>query len=109
MRGAARSVRWNSRDFSSAVFWMAAAARRGRGIEVEVGLNPTRPLGLLHARRAEVAVDDTARTARRAGNLPAGAGAPRGPPSACVSPAECALIDELPALAALATFGGRSR
>jgi 3-phosphoshikimate 1-carboxyvinyltransferase len=96
-------------DFSSAAFWLvAAAALPGSHVEiVDVGLNPTRT-GLLDVLRrfgAHVEVRETA----------APAGEPRG---TIVVAADCAgdvaiepaevpgLIDELPAIAALAANGG---
>jgi 3-phosphoshikimate 1-carboxyvinyltransferase len=96
-------------DFSSAAFWMvAAAALPGSRIEItEVGLNPTRT-GLLDVlrrfgARVEVLVTDNT------------AGEPRGTVivegdrtgSVAIEPGEVpGLIDELPAVAALAAHGG---
>jgi 3-phosphoshikimate 1-carboxyvinyltransferase len=96
-------------DFSSAAFWMvAAAALPGSRVEIEdVGLNPTRT-GLIDVLRrfgahVEVQQADVA------------AGEPRGTiivehretGRVAVSPAEVpGLIDELPAIAALAAHGG---
>jgi 3-phosphoshikimate 1-carboxyvinyltransferase len=97
-------------DFSSAAFWLvAAAALPGSRVDIEdVGLNPTRT-GLLDVLRrfgarvqVEVAVTD--------------AGEPRGTisveadraGSVDIAPAEVpGLIDELPAIAALAAYGGQ--
>lgn len=97
-------------DFSSAAFWLvAAAALPGSRVDIEdVGLNPTRT-GLLDVLRrfgarvqVEVAVTD--------------AGEPRGTisvegdrtGSVDIAPAEVpGLIDELPAIAALAAHGGQ--
>ena len=100
-------------DLSSAAFWMAAAAgmpgRSTSSIE-GVGLNPTR---IAHPRRrcggpgpaSRPRSRTAARTAAsRAGRIGSGS---RLPPPSTIEPAEVAgLIDELPALAALATFGG---
>src|SRR3954454_9319471 len=96
-------------DFSSAAFWLvAAAARPGARVEIEdVGLNPTR-IGLLDVLRrfgARVAVEVTT----------SDAGEPRGMVSVegdrtgtvTITPDEVpGLIDELPAIAALAAYGG---
>ncbi|HMF99508.1 MAG TPA: 3-phosphoshikimate 1-carboxyvinyltransferase [Vicinamibacterales bacterium] len=97
-------------DFSSAAFWLvAAAAQPGSRIEIEdVGLNPTRTALLDVLRRfgarVEVAVATT------------DAGEPRGSVvvegdrigSVEIGPAEVpGLIDELPAIAALAAHGGQ--
>jgi len=97
-------------DFSSAAFWLvAAAATPGSRIEVDdVGLNPTRTalLGVLERFGARVQVD--VRTTD--------AGEPRGSVTVegdrmgtlDIAPAEVpGLIDELPALAALAAHGGQ--
>jgi len=96
-------------DFSSAVFWMiAAAALPGSAIEIhDVGLNPTRTalLGVLRRFGARVDVH-VAQVA---------AGEPRGTISVAadvvrplaIAPDEVpGLIDELPALAALGALGG---
>ena len=96
-------------DFSSAAFWLvAAAALPGSRIVVEdVGLNPTRTalLGVLRRFGARVHVEVTA----------AAAGEPRGVISVEgdrlgtleIAPEEVpGLIDELPAIAALAAHGG---
>jgi 3-phosphoshikimate 1-carboxyvinyltransferase len=96
-------------DFSSAAFWLvAAAALPGSRIEIEdVGLNPTRTalLGVLQRFGARVHVEVTSSSA----------GEPRGNVSVegdrtgslDLGPEEIpALIDELPAIAALAAHGG---
>jgi 3-phosphoshikimate 1-carboxyvinyltransferase len=96
-------------DFSSAAFWMAAAAALpGSRIEIEeVGLNPTRT-GLIDVLRrfgATVTVHETS----------IAAGEPRGTivvegcgtGAVTVAPEEVpVLIDELPAVAAMAAHGG---
>ncbi len=97
-------------DFSSAAFWLvAAAALPGSRIEIEeVGLNPTRTalLGVLARFGARVQVEVTATSA----------GEPRGviivegdrTGTLDIGPEEVpALIDELPAIAALAAHGGQ--
>ena len=97
-------------DFSSAAFWLvAAAALPGSRIEIdEVGLNPTRTalLGVLERFGARVRVEVTATAA----------GEPRGSitvegdrlGSLEIAPDEVpGLIDELPAIAALAAHGGQ--
>ena len=97
-------------DFSSAAFWLvAAAALPGSRVDIEnVGLNPTRT-GLLDVLRrfgARVQVEVAATDA----------GEPRGTisvegdrtGSVDITPAEVpGLIDELPAIAALAAYGGQ--
>lgn len=96
-------------DLSSAAFWLvAAAALPGSDVTcVEVGLNPTRTAILDVLARAGATVDRTVDRVeageprgsirvRAAHHLPLTLGAADVP----------ALIDELPALAALATFGG---
>ena len=96
-------------DFSSAAFWMvAAAALPGSRVEIEnVGLNPTRSalVGVLNRFGADVRVEVTATLA----------GEPRGTVvvesntqgSLEITPADVpGLIDELPAIAALAAHGG---
>jgi 3-phosphoshikimate 1-carboxyvinyltransferase len=96
-------------DFSSAAFWLvAAAALPGSRIEIDdLGLNPTRTalLGVLHRFGARVLVDEAGTTAGephgrvvveadRAGDVN-------------IQPEEVpGLIDELPAIAALAAHGG---
>src|SRR5580765_3246742 len=97
-------------DFSSAAFWLvAAAALPGSRIDIDdVGLNPTRTalLGVLRrfGARVDVEVTDTS------------AGEPRGRVSVegdrtgrlDIAPEEVpGLIDELPAIAALAAHGGQ--
>jgi len=97
-------------DFSSAAFWLvAAAALPGSRIDIdEVGLNPTRTalLGVLERFGARVQVD--VRTTD--------AGEPRGSVTVegdrmgtlDIAPEEVpGLIDELPAIAALAAHGGQ--
>ncbi len=97
-------------DFSSAAFWLvAAAALPGSRVEVDdVGLNPTRTalLGVLRRFGARVDVQVTASPA----------GEPRGTitveadrvGSLDIAPDEVpGLIDELPAIAALAAHGGQ--
>ncbi len=98
-------------DFSSAAFWLAAAAGVPDGmVEVEgVGLNPTRTSLLDVLRRAGVEIETDAEADGIAGREPAGRVRVRhaGPVRLRVGPADVpALIDELPVLAALATFGG---
>jgi 3-phosphoshikimate 1-carboxyvinyltransferase len=107
LRGCALSV---PGDFSSAAFWLvAAAAMPGSRVEViDVGLNPTRTalLDVLRRFGARVAVE--------AGSEDAGE--PRGTviveadrqTAIEITPDEVpGLIDELPAVAALAAHGGR--
>lgn len=97
-------------DFSSAAFWLvAAAALPGSRIEIDdVGLNPTRTalLGILQRFGARVHVEVTATAA----------GEPRGHVTVeadrmgtlDIAPDEVpGLIDELPAIAALAAHGGQ--
>lgn len=97
-------------DPSSAAFWaVAAAALPGASVEIrDVGLNPTRIgfLGVLRRFGATVAtvlapdVDEEARGTIHVAHRALG--------DVVVEPAEVpGLIDELPALAALATHGGR--
>ncbi len=96
-------------DFSSAAFWLvAAAALPGSDILVEdVGLNPTRTalLGVLEraGARVDVQVEADAETEPRGTvRVRHGGSAPL-----VVEPGEVpGLIDELPALAALAALGG---
>jgi 3-phosphoshikimate 1-carboxyvinyltransferase len=96
-------------DFSSAAFWMAAAAGLpGSRIEIDdVGLNPTRT-GLIDVLRRFGARVDVQVSSTEAGE-------PRGSilieadrtGSVDIGPAEVpGLIDELPAIAALAAHGG---
>src|SRR6185503_13256 len=97
-------------DFSSAAFWLvAAAALPGSRVEIdEVGLNPTRT-GLLDVLRrfgARVTVD----VAVTEGGEPRGLVAVEGDRTGEVeiAPSEVpGLIDELPAIAALAAHGGQ--
>ncbi len=99
-------------DFSSAAFWfVAAAGLPGSDIEVvDVGLNPTRTALLDVLRRAGARVD-VAVTGEEAGE-PIGTVRVRHQELRPIEilPAEVpGLIDELPALAALATHGGGLR
>jgi 3-phosphoshikimate 1-carboxyvinyltransferase len=95
-------------DFSSAAFWMvAAAALPGSRIEIEdVGLNPTRTALVAVLRRFGARVTAEPRDS--------GAGEPRGTivvehdrtSAVSIQPEEVpSLIDELPAIAALAAHG----
>jgi len=96
-------------DFSSAAYWcVAAAALPGSAVEIDgVGLNPTRTGLLAVLRRAGAAVmasNDTTAADEPAGRLVV-AHRDNGP--VVVEPGEVpGLIDELPALAALATHDG---
>jgi len=97
-------------DFSSAAFWLvAAAALPGSRIEIEdVGLNPTRTalLGVLRRFGARVDVEVTASPAGEPRGNVAVEGDRTG--SLDIAPEEVpGLIDELPALAALAAHGGQ--
>jgi 3-phosphoshikimate 1-carboxyvinyltransferase len=97
-------------DFSSAAFWLvAAAALPGSRIEIEdVGLNPTRTalLGVLRRFGARVDVEVTASSAGEPRGNVAVEGDRTG--SLDIAPEEVpGLIDELPALAALAAHGGQ--
>jgi 3-phosphoshikimate 1-carboxyvinyltransferase len=95
-------------DFSSAAFWMVAAAGPGSRLEIlDVGLNPTRT-GLLDVLRRFGARVTTEKTGMSGGE-------PRGTvliegdrtEDIRISPEEVpGLIDELPAIAALAVHGG---
>jgi 3-phosphoshikimate 1-carboxyvinyltransferase len=96
-------------DFSSAAFWMAAAAAfPGSRIEIDdVGLNPTRTglIAILRRFGARVQVDVT----RTEAGEPRGTVIVEGDRTNVLSiePAEVpGLIDELPAIAALAAHGG---
>jgi len=96
-------------DFSSAAFWMVAAAALpgSRVVLDEVGLNPTR-IGLVDVLRrygARVEIEETASVAGEpVGTITVEADHAR---SVEISPAEVpVLIDELPAIAALAANGG---
>jgi len=96
-------------DFSSAAFWLvAAAAQPGSRIEVEdVGLNPTR-IALLDVLRRFGAYVSVSITATDAGE-PRGSVTVEGNRVGTVDiePSDVpALIDELPAIAALAAHGG---
>jgi 3-phosphoshikimate 1-carboxyvinyltransferase len=96
-------------DFSSAAFWsVAAAALHGSAIEIEgVGLNQTRTGLLAILRRA--GADVTIAVETTAADEPAGRlrVAHRELRQVVVEPEEVpGVIDELPALAALATHGG---
>ena len=97
-------------DFSSAAFWLvAAAAQPGSRIEVEeVGLNPTR-IALLDVLRRFGAYVSVSITATEAGE-PRGSVTIEGNRTGRVDigPSDVpALIDELPAIAALAAHGGQ--
>ena len=97
-------------DFSSAAFWLvAAAALPGSRIEIEdVGLNPTRTalLGVLRRFGARVDVEITTSSAGEPRGNVAVEGDRTG--SLDIAPEEVpGLIDELPAIAALAAHGGQ--
>lgn len=99
-------------DLSSAAFWLVAAAGvPGGDVSVEqVGLNPTRTafLDLLRRAGADVAIDPCGTQAGE----PVGAIRVRHREvrPLVIAPSEvAAAIDELPALAALAAFGGEVR
>jgi 3-phosphoshikimate 1-carboxyvinyltransferase len=97
-------------DFSSAAFWLvAAAALPGSRIEIEdVGLNPTRTalLGVLRRFGARVQVEVTTSSAGEPRGCVAVEGDRTG--SLEIAPEEVpGLIDELPAIAALAAHGGQ--
>jgi len=97
-------------DFSSAAFWLvAAAALPGSRIEIEdVGLNPTRTalLGVLRRFGARVDVEVTTSSAGEPRGNVAVEGDRTG--SLDIAPEEVpGLIDELPAIAALAAHGGQ--
>jgi 3-phosphoshikimate 1-carboxyvinyltransferase len=96
-------------DFSSAAFWMvAAAALPGSRIEIDdVGLNPTRTalVGVLRRFGARVTVEATGGSAGE----PRGSITVEGDRTGAIeiAPEEVpGLIDELPAIAALAAHGG---
>jgi 3-phosphoshikimate 1-carboxyvinyltransferase len=96
-------------DFSSAAFWMAAAAALpgSRVILEEVGLNPTRT-GLVEVLRRFGARVDVQTTSTTAGE-PFGTITVTGERTGTVEIAAAevpGLIDELPAIAALAAHGG---
>jgi 3-phosphoshikimate 1-carboxyvinyltransferase len=97
-------------DFSSAAFWMvAAAASPGSRVQIDdVGLNPTRSalVGVLQRFGARVHVDVT----RTDDGEPSGTVSVEGDVigDLTIEPEEVpGLIDELPAIAALASRGGR--
>jgi 3-phosphoshikimate 1-carboxyvinyltransferase len=97
-------------DFSSAAFWLvAAAALPGSRIEIEdVGLNPTRTalLGVLQRFGAQVRVEVTATAAGEPRGIVTVEGDRTG--TIEIAPDEVpGLIDELPAIAALAAHGGQ--
>ena len=97
-------------DFSSAAFWLvAAAALPGSRIDIEdVGLNPTRTalLGVLERFGARVHVEVTATAAGEPRGLVTVEGDRLG--TLDIAPEEVpGLIDELPAIAALAAHGGQ--
>jgi 3-phosphoshikimate 1-carboxyvinyltransferase len=97
-------------DFSSAAFWLVAAAGLpGSRIEIEdVGLNPTRTalLGVLSRFGARVQVEVTTSSAGEPRGLISVEGDRTG--SLDIAPEEVpGLIDELPAIAALAAHGGQ--
>jgi len=97
-------------DFSSAAFWLVApAALPGSRIEIEdVGLNPTRTalLGVLSRFGARVQVEVTSSSAGEPRGLISVEGDRTG--SLDIAPEEVpGLIDELPAIAALAAHGGQ--
>jgi 3-phosphoshikimate 1-carboxyvinyltransferase len=95
-------------DISSAAFWLAlAAGTPGSQIEIEgVGLNPTRAAVVDVVRRAGATVEvepGAGGAGEPAGRLRVAFGNPR---SFAVDPAEVpGLIDEIPALGALAAMG----
>ena len=96
-------------DFSSAAFWMVAAAALPESrIEIEdVGLNPTRTglIGVLRRFGARVEVRETGYMAGEARGTIVVTGDRTG--AVEIVPEEVpALIDELPAIAALAAHGG---
>ena len=97
-------------DFSSAAFWLvAAAALPGSRIDIEdVGLNPTRTalLGVLQRFGARVHVEVTATEAGEPRGVVTVEGDRMG--TLDIAPEEVpGLIDELPAIAALAAHGGQ--
>ena len=98
-------------DLSSAVFWMAAAAGvPGGSVVIEgVGLNPTRTAVLDVLQRAGATLEAEIENREETGGEPVGRIEVRQNRvgAITIAPGEVAgLIDELPALAALATFGG---
>lgn len=97
-------------DFSSAAFWLVAAASLpGSRIDIEdVGLNPTRTalLGVLERFGARVHVEVTATAAGEPRGLVTVEGDRMG--TLDITPEDVpGLIDELPAIAALAAHGGQ--
>jgi 3-phosphoshikimate 1-carboxyvinyltransferase len=96
-------------DMSSATFWcLAAAGLAGSEVRIaDVGLNPTRTalLGVLTRAGADVSADiETGSEDEPAGSLTV---RHAGLQPLVIAPSEVpGLIDELPGLAALATFGG---
>lgn len=99
-------------DFSSAAFWLvAAAALPDSDVEVvDVGLNPTRTALLEVLRRAGARVD--VHVEREEAGEPVGTVRVRHEtlrPLVVTPPEVPGIIDELPALAALATVGGGLR
>jgi len=100
-------------DFSSAAFWMvAAAALPGSRVEIEdVGLNPTRS-ALLDVLRRFGARVTVAESGEASGGEPRGSIVVEGDRAGAVDIAAAevpGLIDELPAIAALAAHGGEVR
>jgi 3-phosphoshikimate 1-carboxyvinyltransferase len=107
-RGLGRSLRVPG-DFSSAAFWMvAAAALPGSTVVIEdVGLNPTRTglIDVLHRFGARVEVELSGAHAGEPIGTISVTGERTG--SVTITPHEVpALIDELPAIAALPSYGG---
>jgi 3-phosphoshikimate 1-carboxyvinyltransferase len=95
-------------DVSSAAFWMVAgAALPGSDVEITgVGLNPTRTgvIEVIRRMGAEIDTENRASTGEPMGTIRV---RHRGLGSVVVAPEEVPnVIDELPVLAALATFGG---
>jgi 3-phosphoshikimate 1-carboxyvinyltransferase len=99
-------------DFSSAAFWLVAAASLpgSRVVVEQVGLNPTRTalLDVLRRFGADVTVEETGGQAGEPIGTVTVVGNPAG--SVDIAPSEVpALIDELPAVGALAAHGGEVR
>jgi 3-phosphoshikimate 1-carboxyvinyltransferase len=93
-------------DISSAVFWLVlAAGLPGSTLDVEgVGLNPTRSavLDILRRAGAEIETELSGRTGEPLGTIHVRGSAPR---SFVIEPADVpGIIDEIPALAALAAM-----